>query len=152
MLSTGSALPASARRFAVLLAIAAAAILDGLVATAVGPMLTGAQYGGRIHGCVNISSGALRIAHSENQCASSERTLDWNQQGQPDMSDFHAVVAETVVSTEDQEDRAAVFAVCPAGYKVLGSGAGLSTSSGTEAWTMVRSEPVGPEANTVGLE
>ena len=150
---TGS-LPAmiGARRLMAVLALAAAAILGGVLATSVSPLLTGAQVGGQIYGCVNTYSGALRIVYGENQCAASERPLNWAQAGEPGVSDVHTVVGEVVVKTEEEVRRTAVLAVCPEGYQVLGGGAGISTASGIEKWTMVRSEPIGPEVNKVGFE
>ena len=144
--------PVGVRRFAAILALATAAVVGGVLATSMSPLFTGAQVGGQIYGCVNPYSGALRIVYAENQCTATERPLSWGQQGEPGVSDVHTVVGEVVVKTEDEAFRTSALVACPEGYQVLGGGAGLSTVSGADAWTMVRSEPIGPEVNKVGFE
>ncbi len=141
-----------ARRYALLLVIIAAAIVGGAVGASLGPALTGAQASPQIHACVSNYTGALRIVRHESQCTTSERPVSWNQQGQPGVADVHIVAAEVAVRTEDEAARAVANVACPAGYRVLGGGAGLTTTTGGEAWSMVRSEPVGTEVGQVGLE
>jgi hypothetical protein len=102
----------------------------------------GAQTGGEIRGCVNLYTGALRIANGSGQCTSSERPLHWNQQGPSGLLDIQIVEAFESVDTDDQDDRADVSVECPTGYRIIGGGAGRAFATGNDIWAMIISRPV----------
>lgn len=132
---------ATARQFALVLIVVVAAVVGGAVGAGVGPSLTGAQTSGPISACVNNYTGALRVVYNTSQCGQSERPISWNEQGPGTITDIQVVSDNTVIYTEDATDSVHTSVDCPAGYVVVGGGAGLGTSSGSDTWTMTLSEP-----------
>lgn len=61
--------------------VSAAAL--GLLLAGVGPLGAHGGDAALIHGCVQKSSGQLRIVAPSERCAASETAVDWNQQGPP---------------------------------------------------------------------
>ena len=58
------------------------AVLGALLAAAAGVALAGIPNAdGTIHGCRNVTTGALRVIGSRAHCRSGERRLDWNVKG-----------------------------------------------------------------------
>jgi Lamin Tail Domain len=58
------------------------AVLVALLATLAGVALAGIpDADGTIHGCRNVSTGALRVIGSRAHCRSTEKRLDWNVRG-----------------------------------------------------------------------
>ena len=132
---------ATAGRLSLMLIVAAAVFAGGL-GFGGGLTSTRAQTGGEIRGCVNLYTGQLRILSGDGQCTSSERPLNWNQQGPSGLLDIQRVEGRAQVQTDDViGDRAFVEVNCPAGYNVIGGGAGLTFLVGNDRWFMTASSP-----------
>ena len=131
-----------ARRLAAVIALAFVAAVSGAFAAAFAPSLTGAQVDGQIQGCVNNFTGDLRVVYSASQCTAQERAISWSQQGSGGIVDIQRAEGVAYVRTGDIiSDRAFVEVNCPAGYNVVGGGAGLSFLSGNDRWFMRSSSP-----------
>ena len=128
-------------KIGVLVAIVAVAALVGALAASFGPLGTGAQAGGQIHGCISVYSGALRIVPTPEQCSAAEYPVSWDQFDQVAEIDILRVRNDLVIETEDERDSAFVYVACPDGYTVVGGGAGRTFSSGSDKWFMDASSP-----------
>ena len=123
-----------------LLAIAVGGALFG-IASAVQASIP--DSGGVIHGCYQKNGGTLRVIDSSaDSCRSSEVSLNWNQTGPKGATGARGATGATgptgisgyqVVTANspfDNTDYKTVTAVCPAGQRILGGGAGVFWQAG----------------------
>jgi hypothetical protein len=105
--------------------------LVGLAGAIVGGLLVGGiavasipGLNGIIHGCRNVTTGALRVINAPTQaCASTERALNWNQAGRvgPAGAPSFATTASIPASGQAPGMATATLTLGPGGYLLGGS-------------------------------
>jgi hypothetical protein len=141
---SGTSWTTRAKVSAAIMGMIVVATASGLFGASLAPALTGAEHDGTIHGCVNRYTGALRITPADGQCSPSERPLSWSEQLAGGIVDIQTVTASTAIDDNAPDNSVSVSVECPAGYQVIGGGAGLSFALGNniETWAMSYSSPV----------
>ncbi|MEZ4571594.1 MAG: hypothetical protein R2849_14930 [Thermomicrobiales bacterium] len=102
--------------------------------------LTGAEHDRTIFGCVSLYTGSLRIVYGDGQCNSSERPLNWNADS--GAGDIQLVTGFRNRGQRPHQPCKRAGGNAHPATEVIGGGAGLGTSVGSEIWTMTQSAPV----------
>src|SRR3954471_15346194 len=92
---------------------------------------------GTITSCVQKSSGAVRLIDTAKEsCKSTESTLPWNQAGVPGTN---GVSGYEIVKQQAPADGIVILRAetipCPAGKKVVGGGAAVTSTSGGQVFS-----------------
>jgi hypothetical protein len=88
---------------------------------------------GTIKGCQLPANGGFRVIDHDQNCKANERTVTWNQAGEPGPPGVSGFEYVDAFSELDSTDFKEAIAHCPTGKKAIGSGAFIIGAEGVRA-------------------